>query len=478
MSVAATCGWTFARCVVVLVFGLPAAWLIRRLLQTLPRPQARIAWGLLLLAAVSPELMTGYAYASFGWSLGAASPRVEVFYALLLIVRCVPLGAIVWYFTPAPPLSAAARFSSQLLRQGGHPPRGTVIARLKEWLSGPAASALPAAGVMFLIAFQEFELASRLGATSWTVSMFDAHIAAPSLTESLRLSLVPLVIEAIVLLPLLGIITQQRTAIEADELPDRFSPTWRWFGWLLAVGCAVAIFLIPLARISVDLPAGFRQLLRDRIQRRELLREILQSLGLALATGVSSYLLAGCVLAMRGRLRVILASLLSLPGLCGSLIVGLIVLQIFHWEVFHSLYNTLVPVALALIVVLFPRALLLRLLLSSAESNEGWHMARLLRGSADAGQRFSGTQIGWEVRERNRYWCMALLCHWGYWELPASALLSPSWMVPAPVQLYNFMHGHHGAVLSAMLAATIGIPLLLFVVLARARRLIWRWCGR
>ena len=171
-------------------------------------------------------------------------------------------------------------------------------------------------------------------------------------------------------------------------------------------------------------------------------------------------------------------SLLALPGLTGSLIVGLTILRVFQSGSLHQFYNTPVPLLLALIVSLLPRAVLLRLLMQTAESGEAWRLALLLRESSDDHQQRAGARLGWELRGRGRFWGAALLCHWAYWELPASALLAPTGMVPAPVRLYNLMHYNHGAVLSAMLAATIGIPILLFVLLARARQSLWRWCGR
>src|SRR5262249_13140515 len=59
------------------------------------------------------------------------------------------------------------------------------------WLQGPARTALFAGCGLFLMLFHEFELASLLATTSWTVWLFDGPAGGLSLPESLRHCVAP-----------------------------------------------------------------------------------------------------------------------------------------------------------------------------------------------------------------------------------------------------------------------------------------------
>ena len=61
---------------------------------------------------------------------------------------------------------------------------------------------------------------------------------------------------------------------------------------------------------------------------------------------------------------------------------------------------------------------------------------------------------------------------------PEKSLLAPVTIVSAPVMLYNQMHFGKNATLSALVLLSVLIPLSTFLLVALARRLVFRWLWR
>ncbi|HTI50426.1 MAG TPA: hypothetical protein VL475_05725, partial [Planctomycetaceae bacterium] len=184
-ALAIACGWSLARSLVVALVAVPICLWLRRWLASLSGLTRRLAWGVLTLPFLFPSLLSGYAYANAslqlasstwwnelvpGWSNPAQqwlanhnSALDEVLLGLLLLVRSVPVGALLLTFAPRPSYSLAA-WHCQRLSFGL--PRN-VTARARECLVylcyGPFRAVLAAAGLVFLVSFQEFELPSLLG---------------------------------------------------------------------------------------------------------------------------------------------------------------------------------------------------------------------------------------------------------------------------------------------------------------------------
>ena len=136
-----------------------------------------------------------------------------------------------------------------------------------------------------------------------------------------------------------------------------------------------------------------------------------------------------------------------------------------------ALYDSPLPLALTLALLLLPTGLLLAFVLRLLRPAEAEHAAGLLRASTSARVRGWARHLLWELRARGRFFVLFLLCCWGYFDLTASAILAPPAMTPATVRLYNLMHYGRMAALSAMVCAVFCVPLFAFFAAEAAHRL-------
>jgi len=185
--------------------------------------------------------------------------------------------------------------------------------------------------------------------------------------------------------------------------------------------------LVPLTiTIRSSIPGW--SVLRDNPQ---LLDDLLSSFTFALLAAIIAFIAAR--LAMRRR---IVACLCCLPGLLGSLVLGLALLAIFQPT---PLYDTIVPLLCAITLFLLPIAMVMSLLLRAGLRSASDHNIDLL-AAGDADQRRSARRLVWQTRMRRASWTLFLLFYLGFLDLPASALLAPTGMTPVTVRLYNQMH--------------------------------------
>lgn len=500
MTVAAACGWSLARSLVVAFAAWPVCKAQRAWLRGLPRGPRRIAWCLVVLPFLIPELWIGYAYSGFalwGASLGLwevlpagivpSSPQGilarnaaldEVLFDLLLFFRAVPVGTLAAYFAPPPPLSAEAVHCFRLAAQRtGARRRATVLALLYNRFH----AALPAVALMFLLAFQEFELPSLMGRPAWTVWLFDSQVGGLALVESLRKALLPVACQLVVLVPLAALVLNERSLPSAVRWGA--APVSRARG-VASLGFAVLAGLIvggvPFLFVGRDVFQGMLFLFRSAAQLRTLVREVLIGTGYALAAATIGTLLAAGLLEMgrtsrTGRLVLALA---VLPGLCGSLILGLALIRLLQQPVLHAFYKTPFSFTTGLVLFLLPRALLLRLALWSSRPAEGAYLASLLRQSPARGVRGRAGELAWQMRWRSEYWGLALLAYWGFLDLTIAYLLAPVTIVSTPVMLYNQMHFGKNAALAARVCLAVLLPALCFLLISAGRRPLFRWLWR
>jgi ABC-type Fe3+ transport system permease subunit len=191
------------------------------------------------------------------------------------------------------------------------------------------------------------------------------------------------------------------------------------------------------------------------------------TLGLGLVLWVGSKLYDGrprLSVLRRTRMSVIrwAAMLLLLPGLLGSLALGLTIFEICQRLGVQPSYSP-VPLVLGIMLFLLPRALALQAMLRRNEQQAGVFLAESLTQLPGPRGR-QGAAILWHIRDAGRFWTLALLFWWSYLELTLPALLRPAGMAPAPLRLYNFLHYGHIPGLAAMLAVVLLVPVLLLTV--------------
>jgi hypothetical protein len=355
----------------------------------------------------------------------------------------------VLYLAPPPPLSPQAAFCRGLL------PRAPLLQRLRMALLGPWRNRLVAAAAVFLAAFAEFEVAALSSASSWTVTLFQAHAGGLDWRSSLALALLPALVQlAAVAIGVLvarswrGATTRSTRAVAATQR-GRIA-FWTW----LATGALFA-GVLPAALVAAEGSAA------RELPWAQLAAEVGWSLWFAVPAAASGWWLAG-----RVQERPLRWWPVCVPGLCGTLLLGLAVLGLFQLPGAQLLYDTPVPLLLALSLLVLPAALLLRTSLAGRDHGAGAHLARLLVRSNTPAQRRRGAWLGWQLRGRPRVLLWGLLLFGCLFEVVASALLHPVTMTPAAVRLYNLMHHGHGAVLSGMVLALVTAALLLLALLA------------
>src|SRR5207244_2629986 len=159
-----------------------------------------------------------------------------------------------------------------------------------------------AGGLVFLLAFADFELASLWSIHTWTIAIFDAQIGGLALSETLRLAALPLSVA----LGVVAWITLRGRRLPIAPATGRTSKD-RWPWWYLIVS-ASSVSLTPLGIVLVQAVAGLHSLVENFV----LGPEIGASLGLALAAAVLADI--GVRIIRRNRVATFLA---VAPGLLG-----------------------------------------------------------------------------------------------------------------------------------------------------------------
>ncbi len=467
MSHWAACGATLLRSVILVALAVPVCYSLCAFLRRCRGWPRHLGWALLITPIVAPRLVTGYGYANFSLSLVQYPLWNEVLYDLLLLIGIVPIGATMLYFAPPPPVSAAALHCQRL--------SGRTTARLGFWIRGPVRQIVPACCLMFLVAFQEFELASLLGITSWTVWLFDAQAGGLVLSQSLRFAVVPLLCELAALLTVCVLAWKSfNLSARRSDAQDLLPSVKGQGGWLYLV---LSVFVFCIVPWTLVLPSAF-QGLGSMMANFTLAGDIAVGCGFALIAGLLAYVLAAYLLPRSSShfpaYRKLASLCISVPGLLGSLVLGLTLVFVFQLPALHVMYDTSLPWLVGLVLFLIPRAVVLLLLWGAARSRDSQHVATLLLDSPRIRQQHQARELMWRNGLAAHFWALVLLCYWAYADLTTATILAPTGIVSAPVRLYNLMHYGQSAVLSAMVLAAFGIPALLLSSMTLLRRPLLR----
>lgn len=450
-SLHAECAHAIVRCIAVAA----CAALLGRFLSASLRGGTKhrtAAWLLLLAPCLTPPLLAAYAYAGFAHSVLHRPVLKELVYGLLLLFRLVPVAVVAYACVPRV-VSREAVYCHRLSR-----PRGLAlphrIAHARLLLHGEPGAGLVAGALVFLLAFAEFEQASLLSATHWTVALFDAQAGGRSLAESLRLAAVPVACGLLALLPALCVLR----GMLSKGAPLYLAPTpprgaaWMW-GYL-----AVALTGGVVLPSGVMLRGTFEGLTAF-LKGFSLQREMAAGLGVAVAAAAGTYLVAGLATRpLRGLWRSLHGSLIAsacIPGLLGALVLALGLQFLFQLPAVRTVYDTPVPLLTGLMLYLFPFAVLLSRALDTGPFNAASQVARLLERSPHAAVRNAGNTLLWRLHYRRQFWLFGLLFCLAYFDVTLASILAPTGLPSATSRLYNFMHYGRSAVLSAMLCCTV-----------------------
>ena len=429
----------FGRSLMVAGAATMAGWCVAR-------GAKRSAWFWLLALAplLTPALLVSYAWSRFALKLGAWPWALHGFYAAILTLKLAPIAALARHFLP-PPLSAEADFCHRLLGPRTGPQRA--------WFLVSAAGPLPwiVCGLLFLLAFPEFELASLWSLKTWPVALFDAHAGGLALRESVRLAAGPSFVQLAILAVL--VLAARRWRRGNSRTVAARARSGRVANVFVIAAAAVLTFW-PLGLVMWQAMGGLPSLATNSVFPQDLAA----SMGFAVASALSVWLCAGV---SRGHAAGWCA---AVPGLLGVLVVALLTLGLFQLPGLRALYDTPVPLLVALVVVLAPGALCLRRFVDEPNAAESLHLARL------AGSR----RLVWELDTQRRFAAVALLACWAWFDFTASSILAPVGLTPVFARLHNLAHYGQTAALSAMLLAAVAAPAAVLALTLSAARLYAR----
>lgn len=383
------------------------------------------------------------AFLHFGSAMKHDAFEREQYYCLLVWLRYSPLALLmVWLMPPA--LSNEAL---HCLRIGTSLPwwRRRVW-ELRAWGRGLWLGV----AIVFLLAFQEFEIATTWNLRAWPVALFDAQAGGLALGESLKLAALPFVLQAM-LVALLARSFQLRAQIVVRHEKETERSTFAiiavamgfMYLWMFSAMAAVTGTSILTYLTRMDAFAVLRW------------REIGNGLGLSAAATALAWLLAGWLENRRSW-----QWLLALPGLFGPMLCGLLLLTLLQVPPFHFVRDTVFPPVIGLALVLLPLALLLRFGIGTTRDKAALAIARA------SGARLAAWQLdGWP-----RLCAMLMLFCFGYGDFTINALLAPPQFTSPGARLLNLLHYGRSDALMTMFLLAFAPPLtaaLLTALIAR-----------
>ena len=486
MSLEVECGWTFLRAVALATVATPLAVLLAGVLENCgPGPRR---WLVLVLAIpfLTPGFVVGYSYSNLTLDLVRQPALNELFYDLLLLIEIVPIGTLVLWLAPAPPLGPTAVWVDRLARESASG-RVASLGRLGRLWYGPARNRVPAFGLMALLVFHEFEIASlfrviageRLTPASWSNALFELialqRLGEQSPWDLWRAAWLPAVCSLALLFPLFALAwTALRSVGVLRPLGEplrgsvdravRRRAAWTWLAMALIVGT-----LTPLASLLLDAVPGSSP---TGASLPGLTRTLFHAAGSLLPTvivAVTAAVLAGWLLRRR-RLGTLV--LLSLPGLLGSLLLGLSLTWCLLVAGPIAPRHSVVAMCLGQALWLLPRAALLVVLLAVLPTRESTHLARLLRQAPPGPQRTAGWRLAWQQAGHRTAWMIGLLCWWGYLELTLNELLAPPEWLSVAHRMYQQMHFGRNAALSSTTLVVMLVPVAAVALLVTVGRML------
>ena len=402
------------------------------------RPVRRFFFWIATAALLAPGFASAFMFLKLAPDAGSGR---EFRYGLFVWSRCALLPLLVIWLMP-PSVSQEAM---HCFRQSTASWWRRRLWELRAWGRGLWVGI----ALVFFFAFQEFEIATTWNMRAWTVSLFDAQTGGLALRESLRLALLPLILQA-------ALIAMLAKGFHRDETPAEFrGPFTRRASAALApamlsvVFCCAPMFFALVLTTQWAWHHGFKAF--DIAPWRE----ISNSLILSAAATLCAWLIAGWIACRRGWRLV-----LMLPGLLGPLLSGLLLLALVQASPLHLLRDTAFPAVLGLALILLPYALLLRFGIEATCDRGALHIAR----SSDA------RRAVWHLDGWPRLCAVLMLFCFGYGDFTINTLLAPPQFTSVSARLLNLLHYGRSDALMMMFILAFAVPLSVALLTALAAR--------
>ncbi|SFH67727.1 hypothetical protein [Planctomicrobium piriforme] len=451
----------------VCVAGTGLASALAQTLRNLPNRWRTTAFVLLLAPAFTPSLVTGYCYRDTALSLLPHPWLRELLYTAIIAGQLIPIAVLLIWFAPPSAVTESARHAARLDRLPWR-------MRVQLWMRFHANSLLPTAAFLFIASFQEADLAALLQANTWTEWAFTRHVGGLAVGESLRMALLPALLQLPWLLPLwlwfsepLDRTTTSNTVRRPSVFLNILSATWMLIALLI-------VCVIPSIQLWIGARQGWPALLAQPATWRELGDAALIAITAgALALPTAAMLMhysqrpprpgtPGRGAGGEGRnghsIRLAFLALLALPGLPGTLILGFTLLAFFQTPPLLWAYDTPVPLIVGQALALFPRTVLLLCCIQRWSSGTASHVLQLSGGSPDAAQQRWYRGVMWRVQGQTWLAIGCVVFYWGYLEVMLPSLLAMPGVLPVGLVLYNSLHYGRISALGAKLVLALLCP--------------------
>lgn len=472
------------RAAIVAVLTVAAAVPVANWVGVLSGKPRRILGALFVAILFTPMLVIGYVYSSGDLTLVRYPMLNELLYGLLLCAKFLPIAVGVLYFGPPSAVSESAKHCARLV------PRGCALSRkrLGTWwalaMQGRGRAWLLAGIAVFLLSFQEFELASLLNGSSgrqfsaytWTIALREAREVGVPMSTIWQRAAIVVAIQLVVIG--LGFRVLMRSESQAANQSssrsiDQSNASTSWMAGVIVFIATLSTLVIPwlvIARTGVpslrSLFAGF--MFGDEPFQSWLFTfgdELFHSLLFAAAgTALVFVVLATLRIGTRSKAKMRVGQRWAViaccvPGLIGGLVLSLVLVAMFQ-PLGLAVYDSPLPLLVGLVLWLLPMALLLRWLFDVTEQRSASHVAKLTQDMATSRTAQTlAAQLMWQLHHRWRFWLVSLVFSIAYFELILSVLLAPTSMTTAMSLLYNLFHYGQNAVRSAMVLVMVTLPI-------------------
>ncbi|QDT54154.1 hypothetical protein Pan44_21810 [Caulifigura coniformis] len=485
MTYAGAIGASTLRSALVVVVGLVLASLLAEWFRsTESRSLRKIQFVLLAAVFLTPNLIVGFGYRTLSINLLNHRWLNELLYFLLICFECVPAALWLLLYSPPPALSPEAWHCARLARQAGSPLQ-SLTWRLRFWWKGAGETLVGPAALLFVLSFQESELAALMQVAGWPERLFTDHVGGLPPSETARLVLWPVLIQLPVAVPLLTRIGVAISTPPLSVLSEKSRPGRRrgaalnLFGWTWILAGLAFVIGRPLWHLVDGVSRVSRTVQLQPRWWRELGDAVLLAASCVALTWGAAWLLQ-CVSrsratlitggAIRERIRLGMLSLLLAPGLTGTLALGLLTAGFFQ-RCLPGLAYTPAPLIVAECLWLWPRVVLVRGSIA-ARTRVASHQIRLLDRSPDGRQRAGAAAVWWRVAGRPLAGGVCLVAWWSYLEVMLPMILRLPGFDPSPMMMYNHLHYAQVEALGVKLAMILSVPLVLGALVAATVRLL------
>lgn len=425
----------------------------RKLYQTYlyssgPKSKALLIFSLLPL--IIPPLLPAYAYSSFKINTQTSPVINEVLYAFITTARFLPYTLIFLYL-----LNYSKDNSANTCDQLSP---GKKISLIHKHAPLLLSSILP-----FLLCLHEYEVASLMRIKHWSIEVFNAHSGglAQTMWGSFKMVSLPFFMSVAALFLayyLQKFCTVLQTRKDIATFNRRSSTS------LIVLSSLICIsFVVPMAVVTYTGLMGFSEVFSSSW----MLKETLNSLSFAVIATICSGYFSQFLLSS-GKVSILVA--LS-PGLCGTLVLGLITLNIFQFPILISLNHTVVPLTIAYVFYGLPLSLILNFVYQKNFRNSSIKAANLLPENERA-------PITWRLKTLPFIICQFPVFCLLWFELTLNTLLAPSSMPGIFPRLYNLMHYNENEKLSATVAVAVFIPPIILAMTLMISRIGTKWTNK